>query len=168
MFAGLLVLTYGLFQSVPGGFVPSQDKQYLIGFAQLPDGATLDRTDRVIERMGAIMANNENVEGTLAFTGLSINGFTNSPNAGVVFAMLKPFEQRTGADQSGMAVAAQLNQAFAGIEEAVVVMFHRPPCRGLAPRGASSCSLRIAAGSGMGRWMRRCKVSWPRRPRPPS
>ncbi|MFM5854723.1 efflux RND transporter permease subunit [Aeromonas rivipollensis] len=150
LFAGLLVLTYGLFQSVPGGFVPSQDKQYLIGFAQLPDGATLDRTDRVIERMGAIMASNENVEGTLAFTGLSINGFTNSPNAGVVFAMLKPFEQRTGADQSGMAVAAQLNQAFAGIEEAVVVMFPPPPVQGLGTTGGFKLQLEDRGGLGYG------------------
>ncbi|BDC86839.1 efflux RND transporter permease subunit [Aeromonas caviae] len=150
LFAGLLVLTYGLFQSVPGGFVPSQDKQYLIGFAQLPDGATLDRTDRVIERMGEIMANNENVEGTLAFTGLSINGFTNSPNAGVVFAMLKPFEQRTRADQSGMAVAAQLNQAFAGIEEAVVVMFPPPPVQGLGTTGGFKLQLEHRGGLGYG------------------
>ncbi|MNS21620.1 Efflux pump membrane transporter BepE [compost metagenome] len=150
LFAGLLVLTYGLFQSVPGGFVPSQDKQYLIGFAQLPDGATLDRTDRVIERMGAIMASNENVEGTLAFTGLSINGFTNSPNAGVVFAMLKPFEQRRGADQSGMAVAAQLNQAFAGIEEAVVVMFPPPPVQGLGTTGGFKLQLEDRGGLGYG------------------
>ncbi len=150
LFAGLLVLTYGLFQSVPGGFVPSQDKQYLIGFAQLPDGATLDRTDRVIERMGAIMASNENVEGTLAFSGLSINGFTNSPNAGVVFAMLKPFEQRTGADQSGMAVAAQLNQAFAGIEEAVVVMFPPPPVQGLGTTGGFKLQLEDRGGLGYG------------------
>ncbi|MNQ13032.1 Efflux pump membrane transporter BepE [compost metagenome] len=150
LFAGLLVLTYGLFQSVPGGFVPSQDKQYLIGFAQLPDGATLDRTDRVIERMGAIMASNENVEGTLAFTGLSINGFTNSPNAGVVFAMLKPFEQRTGADQSGMAVAAQLNQAFTGIEEAVVVMFPPPPVQGLGTTGGFKLQLEDRGGLGYG------------------
>jgi multidrug efflux pump len=150
LFAGLLVLTYGLFQSVPGGFVPSQDKQYLIGFAQLPDGATLDRTDEVIERMGEIMANNENVEGTLAFTGLSINGFTNSPNAGVVFAMLKPFEQRTGADQSGMAVAAQLNQAFAGIEEAVVVMFPPPPVQGLGTTGGFKLQLEDRGGLGYG------------------
>ncbi|MDM5071976.1 efflux RND transporter permease subunit [Aeromonas bestiarum] len=150
LFAGLLVLTYGLFQSVPGGFVPSQDKQYLIGFAQLPDGATLDRTDRVIERMGAIMASNENVEGTLAFTGLSINGFTNSPNAGVVFAMLKPFEQRTGADQSGMAVAAQLNQAFAGIEEAVVVMFPPPSVQGLGTTGGFKLQLEDRGGLGYG------------------
>ncbi|WP_342058468.1 efflux RND transporter permease subunit [Aeromonas sp. OTU364] len=150
LFAGLLVLTYGLFQSVPGGFVPSQDKQYLIGFAQLPDGATLDRTDRVIERMGAIMASNESVEGTLAFTGLSINGFTNSPNAGVVFAMLKPFEQRRGADQSGMAVAAQLNQAFAGIEEAVVVMFPPPPVQGLGTTGGFKLQLEDRGGLGYG------------------
>ena len=109
MYAGLIVLTVGLFKSVPSGFVPAQDKQYLIGFAQLPDGATLDRTDRVIQRMGDIMKQNPNVEGTLAFPGLSINGFTNSSNSGIVFAMLKPFDQRREADQSGQAVAGQLN-----------------------------------------------------------
>jgi multidrug efflux pump len=84
-----------VFKAVPGGFVPAQDKQYLIGFAQLPDGATLDRTEDVIRRMGEIAEKNPNVEGTLAFPGLSINGFTNSSNnAGIVFAMLKPFDER--------------------------------------------------------------------------
>ena len=81
--------------------MPAQDKQYLVGFAQLPDGATLDRTEDVIRRMGEIVKNNPNVEDAIAFPGLSINGFTNSSNSGIVFVTLKPFAERTHADQSG-------------------------------------------------------------------
>jgi multidrug efflux pump len=87
-------LTVGLFYLVPGGFVPAQDKQYLIGFAQLPDGASLDRTEGVIRRMGEIALAQPGVESAVAFPGLSINGFTNSSNAGIVFATLKPFDER--------------------------------------------------------------------------
>ena len=65
-------------QGGAGGFVPMQDKQYLIGFAQLPDGATLDRTEDVIRRMGEIALKHPDVENAIAFPGLSINGFTNS------------------------------------------------------------------------------------------
>ena len=148
MYAGLIVLTVGLFKSVPSGFVPAQDKQYLIGFAQLPDGATLDRTDRVIQRMGDIMKQNPNVEGTLAFPGLSINGFTNSSNSGIVFAMLKPFDQRREADQSGQAVAGQLNAAFAGIQDAFVVMFPPPPVEGLGTTGGFKLQLEDRASVG--------------------
>ena len=142
------MLTVGLFKSVPSGFVPAQDKQYLIGFAQLPDGATLDRTDRVIQRMGDIMKQNPNVEGTLAFPGLSINGFTNSSNSGIVFAMLKPFDQRREADQSGQAVAGQLNAAFAGIQDAFVVMFPPPPVEGLGTTGGFKLQLEDRASVG--------------------
>jgi multidrug efflux pump len=91
IYAVLVVVTVGLFRAVPGGFVPGQDKQYLIGFAQLPDGATLDRTEDVIRRMGDIALKHPGVEAAVAFPGLSINGFTNSSNAGIVFVTLKPF-----------------------------------------------------------------------------
>ena len=74
--------------------MPAQDKQYLIGFAQLPDGATLDRTEEVIRRMSEITLKQPGVEHAVAFPGLSINGFTNSSNAGIVFATLKPFDER--------------------------------------------------------------------------
>src|SRR5712691_6854168 len=79
-----------LFKAVPEGFVPSQDKQYLIGFAQLPDGATLDRTEDVVRRMGESMLKHPGVEHAVSFPGLSINGFTNSSNSGIAFATLKP------------------------------------------------------------------------------
>src|SRR4051812_11651731 len=135
------VATVGLFKAVPSGFVPAQDKQYLIGFAQLPDGATLDRTEAVIRRMGEIAQKNPNVEATLAFPGLSINGFTNSSNSGIVFATLKPFEQRKRADQSGGAVAGQLNQAFGAVQDAFIVMFPPPPVQGLGTTGGFKLQL---------------------------
>jgi multidrug efflux pump len=141
VYAVLVFATVGVFKAVPDGFVPTQDKQYLIGFAQLPDGATLDRTEAVIRRMGEIAEKNPNVEGTLAFPGLSISGFTNSPNAGIVFAMLKPFDERKKADQSGAAVAGQLNQAFAGIQDAFIVMFPPPPVQGLGTTGGFKLQL---------------------------
>ncbi|MBA2674521.1 multidrug efflux RND transporter permease subunit [Ramlibacter sp.] len=141
VYLALAVATLGLFKAVPSGFVPAQDKQYLIGFAQLPDGATLDRTEAVIRRMGEIAQKNPNVEGTLAFPGLSINGFTNSSNSGIVFAMLKPFEQRTHANQSGGAVAGQLNQAFSGIQDAFIVMFPPPPVAGIGTTGGFKLEL---------------------------
>ncbi|MBS0426518.1 MAG: multidrug efflux RND transporter permease subunit [Proteobacteria bacterium] len=148
IYLALVGVTFGLFKAVPSGFVPTQDKQYLIGFAQLPDGATLDRTDDVIRRMGEIMKKNPNVEETLAFPGLSINGFTNSSNSGIVFATLKPFDQRKRADQSGGAVAGQLNQAFAGIQDAFIVMFPPPPVAGLGTTGGFKLQLEDRASVG--------------------
>ncbi|MES2383518.1 MAG: efflux RND transporter permease subunit [Pseudomonadota bacterium] len=144
----LVAATVGIFKLVPGGFVPAQDKQYLIGFAQLPDGATLDRTEDVIQRMGEIMKNNPNVEDAIAFPGLSINGFTNSSNSGIVFATLKPFAERRQADQSGGAVAGQLNGAFAGIQDAFIVMFPPPPVEGLGTTGGFKLQLEDRASLG--------------------
>ncbi|WGT66100.1 efflux RND transporter permease subunit [Variovorax paradoxus] len=148
IYLALIGVTFGLFKAVPSGFVPAQDKQYLIGFAQLPDGATLDRTDEVIQRMGEIMKKNPNVEDAIAFPGLSINGFTNSSNSGIVFATLKPFDQRKRADQSGGAVAGQLNGAFASIQDAFIVMFPPPPVAGLGTTGGFKLQLEDRASVG--------------------
>jgi multidrug efflux pump len=148
MYGVLVAATVGIFKLVPGGFVPAQDKQYLIGFAQLPDGATLDRTEDVIQRMGEIMKANPNVEDAIAFPGLSINGFTNSSNSGIVFATLKPFAERRQADQSGGAVAGQLNGAFAGIQDAFIVMFPPPPVEGLGTTGGFKLQLEDRASLG--------------------
>ncbi len=141
IYLALVGVTFGLFKAVPGGFVPAQDKQYLIGFAQLPDGATLDRTDAVIRRMGEIAEKTPGVEGTLAFPGLSINGFTNSSNSGIVFAMLKPFDERKGAELSGNAIAAKLNEQYGGIQDAFVMMFAPPPVQGLGTTGGFKLQL---------------------------
>jgi multidrug efflux pump len=148
LYVVLVGATVGIFKLVPGGFVPAQDKQYLIGFAQLPDGATLDRTEDVIKRMGELMKKNPNVEDAIAFPGLSINGFTNSSNSGIVFATLKPFSERNRKDQSGGAVAGQLNQAFGSIQDAFIVMFPPPPVEGLGTTGGFKLQLEDRASLG--------------------
>ncbi|MET4575422.1 efflux RND transporter permease subunit [Ottowia thiooxydans] len=148
IYLALIGVTFGLFKVVPGGFVPAQDKQYLIGFAQLPDGATLDRTEDVIHRMGEIVKKNPNVEDAIAFPGLSINGFTNSSNSGVVFVTLKPFDERKRVDQSGGAVAGQLNQQFASIQDAFIVMFPPPPVAGLGTTGGFKMQIEDRASLG--------------------
>ncbi|WP_279480186.1 multidrug efflux RND transporter permease subunit [Aureimonas sp. SK2] len=144
----LVGLTGVLFQKVPGGFVPAQDKQYLVGFAQLPDGASLDRTDAVARRMGEIALKVPGVESTIAFPGLSINGFTNSSNAAVVFLTLAPFEERRTPELSAGAIAQSLNGQFAAIEEAFTAIFPPPPVQGLGTIGGFKLQIEDRAGQG--------------------
>jgi multidrug efflux pump len=124
-----------MFRAVPPGFVPSQDKGYLIGFAQLPDAASLDRTDAVIRKMSTIAQDIPGVADTVAFPGLSINGFTNAPNAGIVFTALKPADQRQGKEQSADAIAAEINKRMGAIEDAFVLVLPPPPVSGLGTTG---------------------------------
>jgi multidrug efflux pump len=131
----LLAATAGIAWILPGGFVPAQDKQYLIGFAQLPPGASLDRTDAVIRQMGDITLQHPGVESAVAFPGLSINGFTNSSSAGIVFATLKPFSERKGESMSANEIAAALNAQYASIQEAFIAVFPPPPVMGLGTMG---------------------------------
>lgn len=137
----LLALTVGVSYIVPGGFVPAQDKQYLIGFAQLPNGASLDRTEAVIRRMSDIALKQPGVEHALAFPGLSINGFTNSSSAGIVFATLAPFEQRRDKALSADSIAAALNQQYAGIKDSYIAVFPPPPVMGLGTVGGFKLQL---------------------------
>ena len=135
VYGGLMGLTYLGFSTTPTGFVPPQDKQYLVAFAQLPDASTLDRTEAVIKRMSEIAAKHPGVENTVAFPGLSINGFTNSPNSGIVFTPLKPFDQRTDPSMSAGAIAGQLNAQFSEIQDAFIAIFPPPPVQGLGTIG---------------------------------
>lgn len=144
----LIAVTGVLFKSVPSGFVPAQDKQYLIGFAQLPDGATLDRTEDVIRRMGEIAMKQPGVERAIAFPGLSINGFTNSSNAGIVFVTLKPFGERRTPDLHGAAIAGALNQKFGAIQDAFIAMFPPPPVQGLGTTGGFKLQIEDRASLG--------------------
>jgi multidrug efflux pump len=135
VYGGLIGLAWLGFATTPTGFVPPQDKQYLVAFAQLPDAATLDRTEDVIKRMGEIALKQPGVANAVSFPGLSINGFTNSPNSGIVFTPLKPFDERTGRGQSAAEIAAALNQKFAGIQDAYIAIFPPPPVQGLGTIG---------------------------------
>lgn len=135
VYAGLMVLTFFGFSNTPTGFVPGQDKQYLVAFAQLPDAASLDRTEEVIKRMSDLALKQPGVDSAVAFPGLSINGFTNSPNAGIVFVTLKPFDERKDPSMSAGAIAGALNGQYAGIQEAYMAIFPPPPVQGLGTIG---------------------------------
>lgn len=135
VYAGLIVMTWLGFSNTPTGFVPAQDKQYLVAFAQLPDAASLDRTEDVIKKMSAMALEQPGVENAIAFPGLSINGFTNSPNSGIVFVALKSFDERKQASESAGAIAGALNAKYAGIEEAYMAIFPPPPVQGLGTIG---------------------------------
>jgi multidrug efflux pump len=135
VYALLLGATVFGFQLVPPGFVPTQDKQYLVSFAQLPDGATLDRTENVIRQMSDIAMKEPGVDHAVAFPGLSINGFINSASSGIVFVTLKPFEERRSADLSGMAISQKLQAKYAGLKEAYIAIFPPPPVQGMGTIG---------------------------------
>lgn len=135
IFAGLIGATYYSFNQVPKGFVPAQDKQYLISFAQLPAGATLERTEEVLREMGEIAMNEKGVSNAVQFPGLSINGFVNSASAGIIFVPLDEFEDRKTPELSAGAIAGRLQQKFAAIDEAFIAIFPPPPVRGLGTTG---------------------------------
>ncbi|HEY9211899.1 MAG TPA: efflux RND transporter permease subunit [Ancylobacter sp.] len=147
-YAVMLGATWWLFQAVPGGFVPAQDKGYLVGFAQLPDGATLDRTEEVIRRMTEITLAEPGVDAAIAFPGLSIAGFSNSSNAGIVFSTLKPFEERQDPSLSAGAIAMSLNKKYGAIQDAFIAMFPPPPVQGLGVVGGFKLQLEDRAGRG--------------------
>ncbi|KZY91506.1 multidrug efflux RND transporter permease subunit, partial [Oleiphilus sp. HI0072] len=148
IYAGLMVLTSHQFKTTPTGFVPAQDKMYLIAFAQLPDASSLDRTEAVIKKMSAIALEHPGVESSVAFPGLSPNGFTVSSNEGVVFVTLKHFDERQAPDMSADAIAGALWGQFMGIDEAFTVIFPPPPVIGLGTTGGFKLQIEDRANLG--------------------
>ncbi|PZP24692.1 efflux RND transporter permease subunit [Pseudomonas kuykendallii] len=135
VYLGLLGLGWAGFASTPTGFVPQQDKQYLVAFAQLPDAASLDRTESVIRKMSELALKNPGIAHSVAFPGLNINGFTNSPNSGVVFFALKDFDQRKDPSLSAASIVADMNAQYGGIQDAYIAIFPPPPVMGLGTIG---------------------------------
>src|SRR4051812_23056264 len=149
VYAGLLAFTAFSFKKIPTGFVPTQDKQYLIAFAQLPAAASLDRTDAVIRQMSEIARRHPGVGNAIAFPGLSINGFTNSTNSGIVFVGLKPFEERKSKELSGQAITQALQREFSEIQDAFVAIFPPPAVQGLGTTGGFKFYVEDRADNGL-------------------
>jgi multidrug efflux pump len=148
VYVGLLGSTIKLFDAVPGGFIPAQDKKYLVAMAQLPDAASLNRTHAVVREMEKIALQIPGVAHTISFPGLSINGFTNSPNSAVVFIPLDDFDKRTDPSLSARAIAGQLNQRFAILDEAFVAVFPPPPILGLGTTGGFKLQIEDRSNKG--------------------
>ena len=148
LYGALLALSVLAFRATPTGFVPAQDKYFLVGIVQLPPGASLDRTEAVTREMTRIALGQPGVESVVAFPGLSINGFVNSPSAAVVFAMLDPFEQRKDQSLSAGGIAGALNGKFGAIDEGFVAIFPPPPVPGLGQTGGFKLQIQDQARLG--------------------
>ena len=148
LFAFLLAGTWGMFQLVPGGFIPAQDKQYLIGIVQLPDAASLDRTESVVRRISALAKETPGVDHVIGFSGLSVQGFVNLSNAAVLFFPLKSFDERTTKNLSAGAIAQALNKKFSTIQDAVIFAVPPPPVQGLGTTGGFKLFLQDRAAHG--------------------
>jgi multidrug efflux pump len=137
LYAGLLALTWFGFHKVPTGFIPSQDKGSIFCYLQLPDGASLQRTEAVSQRVVQLVTNTPGVAAVSEFAGLSLVALGNSANASSMFIRLRPFEERVKAGLTADVIMANLRKTIAGanIQEAYVVVAGTPPVDGLGTLG---------------------------------
>ncbi|MBO1015245.1 efflux RND transporter permease subunit [Achromobacter sp. SD115] len=148
LYAGFVGLTWLGFNQVPNGFVPAQDKYFLVGIAQLPSGASLDRTEAAVKQMSEIALAEPGVESVVAFPGLSVNGPVNVPNSALMFAMLKPFDERQDPSLSANAIAGKLMGKFSQIPDGFLGIFPPPPVPGLGAMGGFKLQIEDRAGMG--------------------
>jgi len=148
IFSLLVGLTAYSFKLVPPGYIPAQDKQYLISFAQLPTGATLDRTEDVLRDMADAAMAEDGVVSAVQFPGLSVNGFVNSASAGIVFVTLEDFDKRKDTELSANAIAGRLQAKYNAIPEAFIAIFPPPPVRGLGTTGGFKLQVQDRADQG--------------------
>jgi len=131
VYVGLLFLTWGGFKIVPTGFIPTQDSGYLVVFAQLPDGASLERTQKIISHAGEIARTISGVNGTVEFPGYNVLVGANLPNTGTMFVSLESFDKRKDRRKSMKTIMEQLNARYAELRDARVLVLPPPPVRGL-------------------------------------
>ena len=136
-----------MFHAVPGGFIPTQDKLYLIGGVKMPEGSSLERTDEMIRKMSEIGMNTEGVAYSVAFPGLNALQFTNTPNTGTVFFGLKPFNERK---HSAAEINAEINAKISQLQQGFGFSIMPPPILGLGQGSGYSLYVQDRAGLGYG------------------
>jgi multidrug efflux pump len=150
VYVGFLVLTFFGFKAVPSGFIPTQDQGYLIAFAQLPDGASLQRSEEVRKQISEISRSVPGIAHTVEFAGFSALDGTNRNNAVTTFLPLAPFEERIKDPRlNGFAIMAAVRQKFAGIQDARVLVFPPPPVRGIGNAGGFKIQIQDRRGAGL-------------------
>src|SRR5262249_1876437 len=148
VYAGLMVLTWLGFTRVPTGFIPEQDKGYLVVNAQLPDGASLERTEEVMARVDEMVRATPGVQHTIRIPGYSILTSNNISNSGGMFVILAPFDDRVREHLSSTVVAGKLREQFRHLQEALVVTFGAPPVDGLGNTGGFKLQVQDRADAG--------------------
>ncbi|ASY58124.1 multidrug efflux RND transporter permease subunit [Sinorhizobium sp. CCBAU 05631] len=135
VFVALLGATWYMAQMVPRGFIPTMDQGYAIVVVQLPDGASLERTDAVIQRASAMIREVPGVRDAVAFAGFNGATFTNASNSGVIFTPFDSFDERLEHGQSANQIIGQIFGAMQGIQEAFIIAVPPPSVRGIGNSG---------------------------------
>ncbi len=151
VYAGLLAGTAQVFKSVPTGFIPSLDQGYAIVVVQLPDGASLARTDAVVSRATDIIRDTPGVTDAVAFAGFSGATFTNATNAAAIFTTFTPFDERIAAGLSAESIIGQMFGRLQSIQEAFIIAIPPPPVRGVGSSGGFKMQLQETVGDEVGR-----------------
>jgi multidrug efflux pump len=154
VYGGLLVLTYFQFVRTPTGFIPQQDKGYLLLNVQLPDSASVERTQRMIARIEEIAKHTDGVAHTVGIAGQSLILNANAPNLGSLYVMLKPFDERGSADLTADAIAADLKERCKVVRGAIVSAFGAPPIDGLGTTGGFKLIVEDRGNLGLGELQR--------------
>ncbi len=149
IYVGLLALTGFGFKIVPGGFLPTQDRGYAVVFAQLPDAASLDRTQAVVDKISKIAHETPGILNTVEFAGFNLFG-GNQPNTAAVFLPFKEFSERHTRDQGMPAILAKMNaRVRAEIPEALVIAFPPPPVAGIGNAGGYKLFIQDRGNAGL-------------------
>lgn len=149
VYCGLIGLTYLGFTRVPGGFIPVQDQGYLINDVQLPDGASLERTDAVVRRATAVILDTPGIDHAVAIVGFSGATFSNSSDSAAIFAVLKSFEERAENGPGVEEIIGSLSPRLSEIQDARITVIPPPPVRGLGTAGGFRMQIQDRSGAGL-------------------
>jgi len=144
LYIGLIALTGFQFSKIPAGFIPPQDQGYAIVMINLPPGASLDRTDAVIQQSAKALLNIPDVEDTVGFAGFAAATSTNASNAGAIFSVLKPMKERRDINT----IIHEMRTALLPIDEAFVVVIPPPAVRGMGNASGFKIMVQDRAGKG--------------------
>lgn len=149
-YAGLLILTYWLFSSAPTGFVPQQDQGRIIAGIQLPDAASLQRTQATMAQVEKIAKETPGVAHTLGIAGMSFVQQANGSNFGSMFIVLEPFEKRRSPELRDVAIMAKLRREWARhVKDGQVIVFGAPPVPGVSVAGGFKLMVEDRGGLGL-------------------
>ena len=147
LFAAGVAVTYGIYSRIPAGFLPVEDQGYFFAVMQLPDGASLERTERVAETVRKILAAEDGVQTVVTVSGLNFLTGANQSNAAAAFAILKPWEQR-GAGLSASHIIAAVRPKLLATPEAISLSFDAPSIPGISTTGGFEFEVEDLTGRG--------------------
>jgi len=148
VYGGLIAATFFMFRQVPTGFVPQQDQGYLIVAIQLPDSASLERTDKFVKQVADICRETPGIRNAVQFAGFSGATRANSPNAAAIFTGLHSFEERVHAGLGANEIQMDLQQRVSAIEGAFVLVLNPPPVPGIGTAGGFRMQIEDRSGRG--------------------